>query len=125
MICSFARLQQRASASGPKRQLQLAPGAYVPPAVFVAVCLLLLGAHTGLTDELSSADVIVTGDSADVVIEKLGFQPDRVDETRLLGISYQQMTFRKAGSVITVRLIFDRVIATETQSTSTFWSLHD
>jgi hypothetical protein len=106
------RLAGRRSLSPRLRLIRAASAAY-----------LLLGVSGVLAAEPAPADRIATGDTAEVVISKLGSGPDRIETSRLLGVSYQFMTFRKAGSLITVRLIFDRVIDVETRPTSFFGTL--
>ncbi len=71
-------------------------------------------------NELTPADAIVTGDTADQVITKLAARPELIETRQVLGISYRLMTFRKAGWVITVRLILDHVIDVEAHQTSIF-----
>jgi hypothetical protein len=91
-----------------------------PVASILLASWLILNVHGAGATEPSPAKIIAIGDTADEVILRLKIKPDHVETYRLLGMTYELMTFQLSGMGISVRLLFDRVVAVDTYPVSPF-----
>lgn len=97
----------------PGRRLPLFLAAVIGAMAMAALVLLLTSAVAQAAESMRS-DLICMGDTHEDVVRKMAAQPTTTERQLTLGIPAETLIFRSGPLVITVRLIFNRVVAVGT-----------
>lgn len=80
----------------------------------------LLMVQPAIAAEAAPAANVCIGDTPAEVVNKMKAEPTEVSSYRVLGTSYEVMTFGSGLAVVRVRFVFGHVVSVEARSSSVF-----